>query len=337
MVRWPRRTRFAAQRFRTYFLLTIAQRYNNKKINSQSKRQKSSGILRLSVRRILFMKASFPARGFCVGMVLCAGVLLSHAAQQPQKIAILPLTAGGQEDINYITEGLRDMIASRISSGAGLAVIEQAAVKRQYAGGGREAPSPEKVRSTGKALGADYVIFGSVAKMGDDLLIAINMLSVAKGGAPLPVFSQTLGLNEVIPRLQLIAQEVRGAIEDGVLAPEEHVPSAESRNGTERSQPAEAPTAGRVGPDPLMERDQAATPELPVDDSGGMKAGETPPAPEEAEAVGATEEAVDEQAEGEGGLKHLLFKRKGDIKAPPENPSYEKSADELRNAAEPQP
>ena len=208
------------------------------------------------------MKASFLARGICVSAILCAGVLLSHAAQQPQKIAILPLTAGGQEDINYIAEGLRDMIASRISSGAGLAVIEQAAVQRQYAGGGREAPSPEKVRSTGKALGADYVIFGSVAKMGDDLLIAVNMLAVAKGGAPFPVFSQTLGMNEVIPRLQLIAQEVRGAIEDGVLAPEEDGPSAGDRKGTERSQPAEAPTAGRVGPDPLMERDQAATPAL---------------------------------------------------------------------------
>ena len=242
------------------------------------------------------MKASFLARGFCVGAVLCAGVLLSHAAQQPQKIAILPLTAGGQENINYIAEGLRDMIASRISSGAGLTVIEQAAVNRQYAGGGREALSPEKVRGTGKALGADYVIFGSVAKMGDELLIAVNMLSVAGGGAPFPVFSQTLGMNEVIPRLQLIAQEVRGAIEDGVLAPEEDVPSAGDRKETERSRPAEAPTAGRVGPDPSMERSEPVKSGVPAEAPDSVQSGET--VQEEAENVetdGDKEEAADKQ------------------------------------------
>lgn len=282
------------------------------------------------------MKASFLSRGFCLGAVLCAGVMLSHAAQQPQKIAILPLTAGGQEDINYIAEGLRDMIASRISSGAGLAVIEKAAVQRQYAGGGREAPSPEKVRSTGKALGADYVIFGSVAKMGDDLLIAVNMLSVAKGGAPFPVFSQTLGMNEAIPRLQLIAQEVRGAIEDGVLAPEEDVPSAGDRKGTERSQPAEAPTAGRVGPDPLMERAEPEKPGAPAEAPDSVQSGET--VPEEAGEVdpaGDKEEAADKQEGEKKGLGDLLFKRRGDIKPPPENPVYEKSVDELEDAAKP--
>lgn len=278
------------------------------------------------------MRAFFLVRGFCLWMVLWGWFASAHAGQQPQRVALLPFTAGGQEDIQYIAEGLRDMIASRIASG-GLAVIDRSAVKAQYAGGGRDAPPLEKVRGTGKALGADYVIFGSVAKTGNDLLIAINMLSVSGGGAPLPVFSQTLGMNEVIPRMQLIAQEVRGAIEDGVLTPEGDIPSAGQRASEERSGSREAPASGRVGPDFLMERDQAATPVLPVDHSGGMKAGETPPVPEEA--AGATEEAVDKPEQGEGGLKQLLFKRKGDIKTPPENPVYEKSLDELEDAAKP--
>ncbi len=268
--------------------------------------------------------------------VLCAGVLLAHAAQQPQKIAILPLTAGGQEDIRYIADGLRDMIASRISSDAGLTVMEQAAVQRQYAGGAREAPSPEKVRSAGKALGADYVIFGSVAQMGDDLLIAINMLSVAKGGAPVPVFSQTLGMNEVIPRLQLIAQEVRGAVEDGVLAPQEDVPFAGDRKETERSQPVEAPTTGRVGPDPLMDRDQAEKPGAPADVPDSVWSGESVPDGAEAvETAGDQEEAHDEQEHEKKGLGELLFKRTGEIKSTPENPVYEKSVDELQGAEKP--
>jgi TolB-like protein len=319
------------------FLLTIEKRYNNRKLLSHCK-QRNMTWYPAPVQKVHFiMKDSFLVLLVCLSVVLSGGVFLAHAGQQSQKIAVLPLTAGGQEDINYIAEGLRDMIASRVASGAGLVVIEQAAVKAQYSAGNREAPSLEKVRSAGKALGADYVIFGSVAKMANNLLIAINMLSVSGEGAPFPVFSQTLGMNEVIPRLQLIVQEVRGAVEDGVLAPEENAPPAQDREVTERSRPAEAPVAGRVGPDPRMERDKPATPELQVDDSGGMKAGETPPEQEEAEAAGATEEAVDEQEKGEGGLKNLLFKRKGDIKAPAENPAYEKSVDELETDAEPKP
>jgi TolB-like protein len=283
------------------------------------------------------MKSSFPFFIFCVAIVLCGTAFPIQAGQQPQKIAILPLTAGGQENIDYIAEGLRDMIASRIASGSGLAVIDPAAVRAQYSGGGREAPSLEKVRGTGKALGADYVIFGSVAKMGNDLLIAIHMLSVSGGGAPFPIFSQTLGMNAVIPRLQLIAQEVRGAVQDGVLTPEEDLPSREAPAGKEQSGSAGAPAGGRVGPDPLTEPDKPVAPVVPAEDSGVNQAGEIRPEEEAAEAAYETEDAADEQEEGQGGLKNLLFKRKGDIKAPPENPAYEKSVDELQGAEKSQP
>ncbi len=186
--------------------------------------------------------------------------------QQPQqKIAILPLTTGGQENIDYIAEGLRDMIASRVASGSGLAVIEQAAVKAKYAGAGRETPSLEKVRGVGKSLGADYVLFGSAAAMGSDLIIAVNMLAVSGAGAPVPVFSQTLGQDEVIPRLQLIAQEVRGAAADGLMDPEEDSLPCRPPNGTEGFRGGGEVQAlrqvGRAGPEPPMESPDAVKPE----------------------------------------------------------------------------
>ena len=283
------------------------------------------------------MKISSLSLVFCLSAALCGMAFPLHAGQPPQKIAILPLTAGGQENIDYIAEGLRDMIASRVASGSGLVVIEQAAVKAQYPGGGREAPSLEKVRGVGKALGADYVIFGSAAKMGNDLLIAINMLSVSGGGAPIPVFSQTLGMNEVIPRMQLIAQEVRGAVEDGVLTPEEDLPPPAEPAVKGKEGSAGAATGGRVGPDPLMESDKPVKPEAPAEAPGGVQTGQTVPKAEEAETAGEKEEAAGEQEEGEKGLRKLLFKRKGDIKSPPENPAYEKSVDDAQGAAEPRP
>jgi len=281
------------------------------------------------------MKASFRVLVLCLSAALCGRAMPLHAGQQPQqKIAILPLTTGGQENIDYIAEGLRDMIASRVASGSGLAVIEQAAVKAKYAGAGRETPSLEKVRGVGKSLGADYVLFGSAAAMGSDLIIAVNMLAVSGTGPPVPVFSQTLGQDEVIPRLQLIAQEVRDAAADGLMDREEDSPPLS---------PAEEPKVsegeGKAGPAP----ESAAGPEPPKESSDAVK----PDEPGEAAAGSDHEgeagleagsgEAVGEKGEREGRIRDLLFKKKGDIKAPPENPAYDKSVDDLQDAAEPQP
>ncbi len=278
------------------------------------------------------MKTSSRALFLCLCAVLCGSAFTAHAGQ-PQKIAILPLTSGGQDNIKYITEGLRDMIASRVASNSGLVVIEQAAVKAQYSVGGRETPSVEKVRGLGKALGADYVIFGSAARMGSDLIIAVNLLSVSGEPSPIPVFTQTLGLDEVIPRLQLIAQEVRSAVEDGVLTPESDVPPMpplEEPPVGKNQEGSGSAAGGSAGSDALMESDEPFKPEEPAEVPGTVQTGETVQAEEEAGVAGA-------QEEGEGGLKELLFKRKGDIQAPPENPAYEKSVDELEGAAETQP
>jgi hypothetical protein len=87
----------------------------------------------------------------------------------------------------------------------------------------------------------------------------------------------------------------------------------------------------------MTESDEPVKPEAPSDASGGVQTGEPVQEDEATTATGEKEEAADEEKEGEGGLKNLLFKRKGEIKAPPENPAYDKSIDELEDAAEPQP
>lgn len=278
------------------------------------------------------MKAPWKALAVSMLLVLCVAAFPAYAGQ-PHTVAILPITTGGQENIRYIAEGLRDMIASRIGSGDGLVVIEQAAVQAEYSGGDREAPSPEQVRRTGKALGADYVIFGSTAKSGSTLMIALNLLSVSGEATPLPVFTQTLGLDEVIPRLQLIAEEVRDVVADGLLMPESAMPSVTSpeesslqRNG----EGAEASAGGTASPALFMEHEE-------TDKPGGFEAWSGGNVTDDAGAVEGDGGAAGGEEEAAGGLGELLFKRKGDIQAPPENPVYEKSVDELQGAAETQP
>ena len=85
-----------------------------------------------------------------------------------------------------------------------------------------------------------------------------------------------------------------------------------------------------------MERSEPVKSGVPAEAPDSVQSGET--VQEEAENVetdGDKEEAADKQEDEKKGLGELLFKRKGDIKSPPENPVYEKSVDELEDAAKP--
>ena len=150
----------------------------------------------------------------------------------------------------------------------------------------------------------------------------------------MPVFSQTLGQDEVIPRLQLIAQEVRDAAADGLMDREEDSPPlspAEEPKVSEGEGKAGPAPESAAGPEPPMENCDAVIPDEPGEAAAGSD--------HEGEAgqEAGSGEAVDEKGEREGRIRELLFKKKGDIKAPPENPAYDKSVDELQDAAEPQP
>lgn len=260
---------------------------------------------------------------FC-SLVLCLGVLLygrgfsSPASQQtPPKVAIVPFTTGGQENIDYIADGLRDMIASRIAAGSAVEIVGQNKVAVQMPRTGKEALVPEKLREAGRALGADYVIFGSMAKMGDGLIISINMLSVSSAGTPVPVFARTLVLDEVIPRMQLVAQEIREGIENRLQTPKE-APAGIPSLG-------ESPGKGEAGTAPGTS--------VPGDVllQGGGEAGAALPSLPEGESEGdGGAESSDQSQKPPQGLKQLLLERKVDSDPAPENPVYQESLEELQ-------
>ena len=138
----------------------------------------------------------------------------------------------------------------------------------------------------------------------------------------------------MIPRLQLIAQEVKDAAADGLMDREEDslpLPPAEEPKVSEGEGKAGAAAASAAGPEPPMESPDAVKPDEPGEAAAGSgRDGESGLN----EGIG---DSAGEKGEQEGRIRDLLFKKKGDIKAPPENPAYDKSVDELEDAAEPQP
>jgi len=146
-------------------------------------------------------------------MVALLAVRSSFAADPatPTKVAVLPFQINAAQDLSYLREGILDMLASRLAWEGKVQVIEKQLVKEASAG--RPGPLTEAAaRQIGKALGADYVLFGSLTVFGDSVSMDAQMVDLTGDKAPVTVFAQTKGMNEVIPRINDFAQDINTKI-----------------------------------------------------------------------------------------------------------------------------
>jgi TolB-like protein len=146
-------------------------------------------------------------------LVALLAVRASFAAEPttPKKVAVLPFQINAAQDLSYLREGILDMLASRLAWEGKVQVIEKNLVKEAMAG--RQGPLNEAAaRQVGKALGADYVLFGSLTVFGDSVSMDAQMVDLTGDKAPVTVFAQTKGMNEVIPRINDFAQDINNKI-----------------------------------------------------------------------------------------------------------------------------
>jgi TolB-like protein len=133
------------------------------------------------------------------------------AAETPKKVAILPFEINAPEDLSYLREGIMDMLASRISWEGKVEAIEEQLVKEALSG--REGALNEAAaQEVGTALGADYVLFGSLTVFGESVSIDAKMIALKEERPPVSVYAQTKEMGEVIPRINDFAQDINNKI-----------------------------------------------------------------------------------------------------------------------------
>lgn len=128
-----------------------------------------------------------------------------------KKVAVLPFAMHAEKDLAFLREGILDMLATRISWKDHVEVIEKEVVKKQL-----EIISPpinkEKALKVGKALGADYVILGSLTVFGKSVSMDAKILDVSKGDILITAFNQSKGMDGVIPTINQFAQDINAKI-----------------------------------------------------------------------------------------------------------------------------
>ena len=142
------------------------------------------------------------------------GILFLFVSLQPlwakdkYTVAVLPFSVHSAENIDYVRQGIGDMLSSRISVSGKLEVIGKDSLSEALKIiVGREF-TPADVYAFGKKVNADFVIWGSISKIGSSLSIDGKMIDIAANKPALNITAQCPTMDEVIPKITDFAQRI---------------------------------------------------------------------------------------------------------------------------------
>lgn len=124
------------------------------------------------------------------------------------KVAILPFIIHSEENLDYLREGIYDILSSRITAEGRIVVVERPVLERALY---EERPmrlDEEVAKKIGMRVGADYIVLGSLTKIGNYISLDARMISVTEEKPPLTAFTQHKGLDDVMIKIGEFAQDL---------------------------------------------------------------------------------------------------------------------------------
>ena len=124
------------------------------------------------------------------------------------KVAILPFLIHSQENLDYLREGIYDILTSRITVEGRIVVIERSIVERALY---EERPmrlDEAAATKIGMRVGADYIVLGSLTKIGNYISLDARLISITEEKPPLGVYTQHKGIDDVMVKIGDFAQDI---------------------------------------------------------------------------------------------------------------------------------
>jgi TolB-like protein len=140
--------------------------------------------------------------------IACLILPLAAFGAEKTKVAIIPFKINSPEKLDYLEGAIYDMIASRLSVDENVAVLERSTVVHALGKDYETSMTVDNAEALGKRLGADYVILGSLTKLGEAFSIDAKMFSVAKKEQSTAVYAQGSGLDALIPKINEFARNM---------------------------------------------------------------------------------------------------------------------------------
>ena len=142
--------------------------------------------------------------------------LLTAAAEAKEaKLVLFPFEANSAEDLSSVQAGIATMLPGRLSMPGQIIVLEPPGVKVEAGQKVRSIPAADQLAIAKKA-GADFLLAGSITKIGAVISIDARLVKTAAGDSPVPIFVQSQGFDAIIPQLNILAQKARNTIAESI-------------------------------------------------------------------------------------------------------------------------
>jgi TolB-like protein len=185
------------------------------------------------------------------------------SAAAPKRIALLPFKINSDKDLSFLRDGIFDMLTTRLSNEGqvevlGRAQVEEAIQSAAPAG----AINENSARSIGTRLNADFVLFGSLTVLGNNVSIDAKMVDVSGSRPAMTFFDQSQDLGAVITKINLIAVEINDKVFGRTQA------AAATAAPAAKAAPAAGAPAAAGGPQPETKTNIYAHPEKVLKEDG---------------------------------------------------------------------
>ena len=127
-------------------------------------------------------------------------------------VVVVPFSINSSETIDYVRDGIWDMLISRLSAGDTIEVISKQAISDAVKALGKSEIKEDNAYSLAKRLHSDYVVWGTVTKIGKGLSIDGKVLDIRNRTSHEGLFQQCETIDAVIPKVNDFASKVESII-----------------------------------------------------------------------------------------------------------------------------
>ena len=143
---------------------------------------------------------------FCLLILLLATGSLW--AKDKYTVTVLPFTLNSAENIDYVKKGIEEMLSTRISVPNKIEVTNKDVVLEELKKSNIKEITLIDVYKLGNKLKSDYVVWGSITKIGNSLSIDGKLIDIVTSKSDIGIFTQSQNLDEVIPKINDFSQRI---------------------------------------------------------------------------------------------------------------------------------
>jgi len=149
---------------------------------------------------------------FFVSIIIVVLISTASWAEEKKRVVVLPFSVHSSEDISYVKGGIWDMLISRLSASGEMDVIDKHKITEALSKTGGKNLTGADVYGLGKKINVDYVVWGSITKIGNSISLDGKLMDVTTYKTPVGVFEQCQGMDEVIPKLSIFSEKINSHI-----------------------------------------------------------------------------------------------------------------------------